>query len=267
MTITPAVLQSTYLNGLVLADPKGRPMTDDAIQAHIKSAEAAFRRRYSLCLTPTRVRLGAAPLPGDAPLSEGMPTMQRDAPPYVPRAFHESRHASIRLPIGPVREVHAVGLKLPGQQQVTPFPPDWIQVDHRNRVVQLYPGGNSLVPTAFTATGMFALTSGRTIPAAWQVSYTAGYTAEELADEYADVAHALGSLAALNVLIPGSVDRFTASGVTGLSASVDGLSQNTQLSQNGNTLKYGALMNALKDDVEAWDRQFRARQGIMVSFA
>lgn len=265
MFLTPAQLQSQYLNGLVLADPKGRPMPDAAIENHIRSAAAAFQRRYSLCLTPTHVRLGRERLK-DAEAAADLPLVYRDAPPYMPRAFQESRHGSIRLPLGPVMEVHALALKLPGSAVPVAFSRDWIQVDYKNQVIQVYPGSTGLTPAAFNALGMYSLSSGRTIPNAWQVSYTAGLTDEQLQGEYADVAHALAALAALAVLVPGSIDRFTQAGVTGLSASVDGLSQNTQLSQQGGQLKYASLIAAFQNDVQEWDKRFRARQGVMVAF-
>lgn len=267
MYLTPDLLRDRHLNGMPLTDPKGRPMLDAAVQHIIKSTEAAFQRRYNLRLTPTYVRLGDRPIPGEPGAGE-RPTLTRDAAPLVPRVFEGSRHASLKLPVGPVRAVYSVGLKLPGQQNVTPFPGEWVVADRKNRVVQLYPGSSlSAVPLAQTGFGLSALYSGRTIPGAWQVAYEAGYSAEDLSGDDADVGHALGTLATIGVLVPGSIDRFTAQGITGLNVGVDGLSQGTQLMQGQGNIKYAALIAALKEEYEAWHKVFDARRGFQMGHA
>ena len=115
LVITAQRLSTEYLNGMPLPDSKGRPMSPEAMEAKIKSTTAAFQRRYNLRLTPTLVRLGEADLPGAPAPTPELPLITRDAPEFVPHAWERSRHASIKLPVGPIKRVHAVGLKLPGQ--------------------------------------------------------------------------------------------------------------------------------------------------------
>lgn len=162
----------------------------------------------------------------------------------------------------------AVGLRLPGMGTPMMFPAEWIQPDRKNRVVQLYPGARmGPLPMALSGFGLSALNSGQVIPNAWQVAYTAGYTDEDLSGDDADVGRAVGQIATIAALVPGSIDRFMAQGVAGLSVSVDGLSNSTQLLQSAGNLRYGALIAAMRESLEPWERMFHARKGIQSAHA
>lgn len=265
MSLTPAHLRDLYLNGLPLVDPKGRPMSDAALESIIASTVAAFQRRYTLRLSPTLIRLGDVALQYTAP---DLPVVTKDAPPLTPRAFEPGRHASIKLPIGPVKQVLAVGLRLPGMAAPMMFPDEWIQPDRKNKVVQLYPGARmGPLPMALSGFGLSALNSGQVIPNAWQVAYTAGYTDEDLSGDDADVGRAVGQIATIAALVPGSIDRFMMQGVAGLSVSVDGLSNSTQLLQSAGNIRYAALIAAMQASLEPWEKMFQTRRGLQMAHA
>lgn len=258
MPLSLSLLRETYLRGLTLADEHGRPLPDAALEQKVQSTVAAFQRRYGVRLSPTLVRVGDAELPGLT--LPDLPVYRADAQPWDPRGFEGDRFVSLTLPVGPVRRVLGLYLLLPGARPLA-WGESWIQVQRKARTLQVYPMGQSvnLMPLQATSWGLMALMGGRMIPNAWQVAYEAGYTEEELAGEHADVLHALGMLTAISVLIPGSMDRFAAQGIAGLSASVDGLSNSTQLAGGGQTLRYQPLIQAYKDELQGWERTYGDR--------
>lgn len=255
--MTVEQLKETYLRGMPMADQHGRPLPDSVFQIKLNSAIAAFQRKYGVRLTPTLVKVGDVPLEADAN-PDGLPTFRTDAQPYDPRGFEGDRFVSLSLPIGPVREIKQVALQLPGSRPLT-WQPNWIQLMKRARTLQIYPSGPqvNLMPIVASGFALSALAGGRAIPNAWQIVYVAGYTDEELNTDYADVLSAIGMLAAIAVLIPGSMDRFAALGISGLSASVDGLSNSTQV--NSGQLRYAPLIQAYKDELTEWEKTYQDR--------
>ncbi len=265
MTFEPSELKALFLRDLPMVDAKGRPLADAVIAQRIQATVAAFERKHAVSLTRVTVRMGSAELPGVT-----VPPGARmfDARDYDPRGFEDDRWVSLRLPLGPVRsdaDVLAVGLRLPGQSQVSVWSKDWVQVSPQDRLIRIYPQGRFLnfQPLLATSIGLGLLGGTRIIPGAWQVLYVAGYSDADLAGKDADVRNAVGMLAAVNVLVPGSIDQYLAAGVAGLSASVDGLSNSTQLMQNPNALKYAALAAQYADAVAAWEKTFEARKGVL----
>jgi hypothetical protein len=261
MFMSTASFRHTFLRDMPLPDDRGRPLTDDSVSESMRYAVAAFERKYAVRTSPRLIKLGRQPVPDEPEATVDTPLEIRDALPFDPRAWEDSRHVSLHLPIGPVKEVYAVALRLPGQLSPVVFPPSWIQPDYRAKIVQLYPGASlTPMPIATTAFGMAAMSSGRTIPNAWQIVYLAGYTADDLIGQDSDVEHALGMLTAVSLLVPGSIDRFMSRGVAGLSASVDGLSNSTQLMQSPNGVKYGALIAAYRDSLTDWEKTYEHRR-------
>lgn len=267
--ITPAELSATYLRDVPLVDDKGRVMPPEVMATHITAAERAFERRHAVSLSRVTVRMGDLPMSGEPFETPDEPRVRFDARPFTPQDFEGDRHASIKLPLGPLREsgdVLAVGLKLPGRPSAYVWGKDWVQPVCEDLTVMIFPQGAIYAPMPFTLTGwsIAALAGGRLIPNAWQVAYRAGYTADDLAPtgRHADVRNAVAMLAAIAVLVPGSVDQYVAMGVTGLSASVDGLSNSTQLVAGKDALKYAALVKAYADGVAAWESTYANRKGI-----
>lgn len=260
MIIDLAQLKSDFLRDLPLADQFGRPMSDTVLTSKLKAAVAAFQRKYGVRLEPTIVKMGELPLSADK-LYPDLPRYHADTRPYDPRSFEGNRFVSLHLPVGPVKEVLSVGLSLPGQLEPLEFGEEWVQVQPRSRVLQIYPKGPMmrLMPLATNGFGLGAMFGGKAIPAAWQIIYKAGYTAEDLQGEYIDVLNALGMIAAIGILIPGSMDKFAARGIAGLSASVDGLSNSTQMAGGGQTLRFGALIDAYRQELQEWEKAFQDR--------
>ncbi|MCD0168064.1 hypothetical protein IHN59_00295 [Deinococcus sp. 23YEL01] len=252
-------LRGTYLRGMQFPDEFGRPMPDSVLDSKAKSTEAAFQRRYGMQLSPTVVRIGDITLPG-APLCPDLPRKFVDSQPFDPRAFEGDRFVSLMLPVGPVKGTPRVFLQLPGSKPIE-WSREWVQVQRRARVLQLYPMGQTvnLMPLQASSLGFMALMGGRTIPNAWQVEYEAGYTEDDLSGSDSDVLNALGMLTAIAVLIPGSMDLFAAKGIAGLSAGVDGLSNSTQLAGGGQSLRYAPLIQAFKDELTSWERMYQHR--------
>ncbi len=264
--LTVQYLKDTYLRGMSLADEHGRPIADVLLEAKVRAVRAAFERRYSVSLSPVTVRMGEAEIPGDPWETPDAPLLQKDARTYDPRDFEGNRMVSLKLPVGPVKKVLTVCLQLPGGRP-TAWDKTWIQLNRKTRTVQISPLGPqvNMLPFNANALGLMLLSSGSTIPNAWQVAYTAGYTDEDLAGKDADVLDALGMLTAIAVLIPGSIDHFLSAGVSGISASVDGLSNSTQLLQNSGSLKYAPLIAAYTEHLKAWEKTYQER-GIGLRF-
>lgn len=263
--LTAAQVKELFLNQMTPADPYGRPMSDAAMQSLIAAAVATFERKWGLALTPRVVTLGDVDFvpPADLPFEV------HDAIPHDPRDFDGERFVWLTLPTGPVQEILHVQLRLPGMTKPVSWPESWVQPNYSGKYIQIYPMGNNIGGPSFGMTGMTltTLTASRTVPNAWRIAYRAGYTAADLAGKDADVFRAVGSLAALGMLVPGSIDRYLTLGVGGLSASVDGLSNSTQLMQNSGALKYAALIAAMTQALQSWEQVFRDRvRGPVIGF-
>lgn len=265
---TPAEFRSQFLPGLVFADEYGRPLPDAIFAAKIQAAVASFERVYSVSLKPIVVKLGEHPTTYDPPEDDPEPVVRRDAIDFDPRSWDESRHASLLLPVAPVRGVLGVALRLPGMVGVVEFDRNWIHPHARRKNLSIYPGGTKLAafPAQISTFALLALHGQRTIPNAWQVTYRAGYTPDDLAGPHADVLNTIGKLAALEMLVPGSIDVHLNAGVTGRNVSVDGLSQSLSLIQNAQALKFAPLMAAYSASVQEFAKTYEFRRGRKVGF-
>lgn len=275
MALDATFIRTSFLRGLTLEDADGRPMDDAFIEARIKAVKAKFERKYGVRLQPTAIKLGSLDLPGE--IQAGEELWPESAPgagdavlatperhggiDYHQDQSKDNQHFSMELPVAPIREVRAFGLWLPGMQRPSPLPSDWCHWQPRSNRIRFYPGRTLSFPILMQ-NGVFAnLVSGeRPVPHAWHVSYIAGYTPDDLAGPDADVMEAVGKMVALDVLVPGSVDRNLAAGITGKSVSVDGLSQNLSLIQNAQALKYQPYIAALEQDLKDWENTYWARR-------
>lgn len=285
--LTPRFVRENFLAGLVLEDGDGRPMRDAVIEGRIKGVTARFERQYGVRLTPTAVKLGLYPLENEIEPGEVLvPAVVDDAGveiapavladplvmpglDYNPDRGRDNHQFSMELPLGPVRNLRAFGLWLPGQARPVSFPTDWVHCNPRSHRVRVYPGRT--LTTAFVfASGIFAniVSASRPIPYAWHASYVAGYSDSDLAGRDYDVLEALGKMVACEVLIAGSIDRNLAAGITQKAAGVDGLSQSVSLIQNAAALKYAPLIASYQQELDAWEKTFfRRRTGIRLGVA
>lgn len=257
--LTAIQIKTTYLNGMPLADQFGRPLPDSVIEGKMLAAKAALQRRLGIRFEPTLIKMGLQPF--RAPnWPTALPKLELDAMAYDPRSFEGNRHAYLKLPIGPVQSVYKVGLHLPGTRELLEWQPQWVQLSKRQRMLQIYPFGTqfNLFPLHASGIGMMALATRRSIPASWHVVYQGGCTADDLAGDYADLLEALGMLSAIGTLVPGSIDKYAALGISGLSANVDGLSNSTQMAGGGNILRHAAVIEAYKEKLAEWEKAFMA---------
>lgn len=270
-----AAFRRRYLNDLPLENVQGVPMRAEDIEHAIKEARAEFERTYGVRLEPTIIKMGDRDLDGDPPnrdtavgLSEDLRAAlpyqeEHDATNYDPRAFEGSRHASLILPVGPVKQVYAVALDLPGLQKPFEIPLEMVQTKRYRKRLYIYPKHLNGVywPLMRAPSAAFlALSQNRSIPNAWQITYLAGYTERDLERRDLDIWPAIHKAAAIKALVMGSADRNFSLGVGGVSVSVDGLSQNTQLIANAQNLKYGPLIKQYQDDFKAWEAGFAFRK-------
>jgi len=253
--LTPDYIRQNYLRGLPLPGPDGSPLPDDLIRSRVKAVARAFERKYGVRLEPKLIKVGSYPLEDEPTPDETFPGVD-----FHPDGNLDHRHHILRLPVGPIREVYAFGLWLPGLSRPAKFPNDWCHYSPRSKTVRVYPG-KSLVFAVPTLSGILAnlVSLGKPVPGAWHFSYRAGYTLEDLQGQDYDVVDALAKLVAVEVLVPGSVDVHLAEGVSQRSISADGLSQSITLMQNPNALKYQNLINQYLKDYGDWERTFWAR--------
>lgn len=255
--ITPAYLRQYYLPGLDILDPTGAPMSDEVMQLHIDSALALFQRKYAVRLKQTVIKVGRYDLPGEVlPADESFAGID-----YRPWANLDYQYHQMTLPVGPIKQIHSVGLWLPGMAQAAKWPDDWAWDVPAPATLRIYPGRSvTFAPTFMTGVFVALVNTARPVPHAWHVSYTAGYTDEQLKTTETDVLTAVSKLAAIKVLVPGSIDRNFAAGVTSRAATADGLSQSVQYVNSPNAIKFSNLIQQLEKDLEAWEKTFWARQ-------
>lgn len=254
--LTPSYVRENYLRGLPLEGPDGSPLPDGVIAQRIRGVVAWFERKYGVRLSPTQIKVGRLPLPGEPEPEEVYPGID-----FHPDGNLDHRHHLLRLPVGPIRRIHAFGLWLPGMDRPALFPLDWAHYAPRSHTVRVYPGrGLTFGIPALAGVYASLVSLGKPVPHAWHFSYEAGYALEDLQGRDYDILDNLAKLVAVEVLVPGSVDADLAEGVSSRSVSVDGLSQSVQLLQNPNALKYQALINQYLQDFREWEKTFWARQ-------
>jgi len=254
--LPPSYIRDNYLRGLPMEGPDGSPLPDSLIASRTQAVARWFERKYGIRLGLVNVKVGQYPLEGEPTPDETYPGID-----FHPDGNLEHRFHILRLPVGPVKRIHAFGLWLPGMSRPALFPPDWAHVNPRSHTVRVYPG-KGLTFAVPTLAGIMAnlVSLGKPVPHAWHFSYQAGYTLEELQGQDYDVVDALAKLVAVEVLVAGSIDEDLREGVASRSVSVDGLSQSVQLLQNPNALKYQPLINQYLQDVKEWEKTFWARQ-------
>lgn len=260
-SVTPLTGQwvlDNFLPGLPLEDSFGRPMSAALINGRIKATVASFQRRYGVRLAPTVIKCGSEPMTEDPPVIDEV---------HAGLDFHsdgnlDHRQHIMRLPVGPIRSVHALGLFLPGMRAPSSLPVDWVSARPRSNAVRLFPRKSLTAAIAYTG-GYFLNINmlGRPTPEGWHITYTAGYDPNDLLGREYDILEALGKMVAIELLVPGSMDSLLGEGVGGKSISVDGLAQSIQLLHSANTLKYTNVITRYAEELSAWEATYWARQG------
>ena len=252
-------LRDNYFPGLILEDADGRPLPATLMENRIRATLAAFQRRFAVRFGERVVKLGSVAVDGEPACDE-----RRAGIDYHPDGGRDNRSHDLHLPYGPVKIIHALALWVPGAGELRPFPADWVHPnppDPKSLRLRVYPGRSLNLPALqLTSFGVQMLAGDRPIPGAWHLTYTAGYSDDDLQGEDYDVLDNLAKLAACEVLVPGSADRIMQAGVTNKSVSVDGLGQSVSFVQNGQTLKFQALINGYASSSGEWMKTFWARQ-------
>lgn len=256
--LTPDKLIGQYLNNLEPLNVMGVPMHPDDLQDYIDQTRGMLEQLLGIRIAETIVKMGSYPLPGER-LDASVPTLTRDGRDMDPRDFEGDKNVNIKLPYGPVREVHSVGIKFPYFNTTSQLNPKWVIPLKDRRAVQIFPVMGTTPGSQILAGLTLARSTGqRIIPAAWHVSYTAGFTSEQLQNEWPHLLGLWGKMAAVQVLVPGSISLNFANGVSSLSVSVDGLSNSTNLMQNSNALVYQALINEYQSSIDKLYKQVRS---------
>lgn len=261
--LTAQWIIDNFLPGLPLETSLGQPMSPALINGRIKSVVATFQRRYGVRLAPTTIKCGSLPMRGD-PIDVQEQFVGFD---YHHDGNMDNRLHSMRVPVGPIREILGLGLHMPGMRDPAVLPVDWAVARPRSNLVRLFPRQSLTAAVAFIG-GYFMNIHlvGRTMPDAWHITYIAGYTPEDLNGPEYDVLQALGKMVAIELLVPGSMDSLLAEGLAGKGISVDGLSQNITLLQNPNSLKYTNLLTRMGEELAAWEATYWARRsGVRMS--
>lgn len=257
MPLTAAYLRDRFLRGIPLEDREGRPFPDAYLEEAIKDAQAWFTRAFGVLFEPTRVVLGHVPearLPQD-----GLPVIRGEGPDYEPDAWHGDRWALMKLPYGPIREVHyvALGLGANATPAVLEFPREWWQVARKRYALRLFPGWTSIqmVQLAGVWTGVVA--GNRRIPHGWRIAYDAGF--QNVAEEEPDLAWAVAARAVI-LLLP-TLAMLQEGALGSESVSVDGLSQSRSYPVSATSHRYSPYQTALERELEGFLRTYFANRG------
>lgn len=266
--LTPQFVKDNYLVGIPLETPGGKPFTQEFMENRIKAVRYAFERKYGVRFEPTVIKMGSYGLQGDpAHIDERL--VGND---LHPDDIKDHKSHSMLLPVGPIKGFLGLGLWLPGLQNAATFDMDWIHPnppDPRTRRIRISPGRS--ITSVLTLQGLMGMLlpmsgGGRPIAGAWHITYTAGYTEQDLLGQDFDVLDALGKLAAIALLTKGSVDQNMIAGITNKSLSADGLSQSVGLAGNAENLKYGAIIKQLAGEFAEWEKAYWARSGRGIKF-
>lgn len=264
IALTGQWVLDNMLPGLPLETSDGAPLSDALIDGRIKSVVASFQRKYGIRLAPTVIKVGTEPLTADPGVGAPLQISERyRGLDYMNDGNFDNRHHSMKLPIGPVRAILGIGIILPGMSRPADLPIDWISFQPRSNLIRLYPKKTLSFAAVMYTGGWFVnmLGASRTIPESWHVTYEAGYGPDDLTGLDYDILEALGKMVAIELLVPGSLDRFLAEGVGGKTISADGLSQSIQLLQHAGGLKFANVILRLTEELAEWERMFWARRG------
>lgn len=200
----------------VLEDPS--KISDEYLWSKLQAAEASIAGMLGVPLQPTRYFSGQPTDEQIATLPAGMP-WEVDAPyDYDPANFQGDRWGFFLTRHRPVISVVGVKFVYPSPTHtVLNVPSDWIRVDRKYGRVQFVPTSSPFL-SPIGGLVMNNMASGRMLPQAIELEYTAGLTAAEIRSKYADLLDVVQKQAVTKII----EDSFPAASG---SVSADGLSQ------------------------------------------
>jgi len=161
----------------------------------------------------------------------------------------------LQLNIYPITSVQEVNLKWGADELVIAFPSTWFKVWHRTGQIQLLPSLATINSLLFAQIGLVSplLNRNSYFPQMLEVKYNAGL-ATDANNVPSLINQIIGLYAAINVLsIIGSIGVGPYPGVSNMSLSLDGMSQNVGTSLTATTHLYSSTVTAyqamLKDQL------------------
>lgn len=267
VTSVPAVvslsqIQNDILPGLTFEDKNGRPLSANTMTSRINAVVSQFETKTGIRFQPTRVKQGKLAFPNEV-FDEQFDGIDYNWDETLPDQF-----SSMYLQVKPILEIQAIGIRVIGSSNLRIIPNDWGHPDKNLGHLRIAPGETLTLPPYQSSTSHSPfLRYDQTVPHGWHFLYTAGYTASEL-EEHPWIGLGMAKLVALEILTPGSIDKFFAKGLSGVNISADGLSQGTSLMQNPNALKYAALAAQLEKETAQFVADIRKRHGgVVMGFA
>lgn len=240
-----AEIKDTWCFGLPLYDENGAEMTDPSIQLHIDSAIANIERRLGIFLKPTVIMSN----PDERGLTEGT-DYDKEEPAYDFDAKNYGNWGFLQLKERPVQKLLGMKLVYPNGATIVDFmqSPKWIKLYKSAGQVHLVPYAGDPTILSAMGTGGYAFVTGqinRNMPQMLYVDYVAGYPLGQIP---ADIRNAVAKQAAIEVLtIAGDA---VMQGITSVSTSIDGLSENTSTAVSADATLYSAHINKYQKDID-----------------
>ena len=239
--LTADEIKSRYLHGVKLVDPNtGRVYSDQDIEKDLRAAEDWVEQNIHTFLRPTRIVC--------EPQAGAVYDAEEPAYDYPPNFYDGERWGFLKLRRWHVQSVERMFFAYPNIDQTKyEVPASWVRLDKRYGMIRLVPDRVAIY-AAFNAFMLSMFSGGRSVPQSIFLSYTAGFTPQELLDSHQELLQLVGKLAATNTLMV--LSDALSQGVASTSNSADGLSQSISSVASGSSLLYGPRIKQYLEDVQ-----------------
>jgi len=239
-------IQSTWCFGLPFFDSYGNSIEETSVQKLIDGARRQVERHLGIFLKPKLI----ASNPEERGLVEGTdyeiaePPYDYDAKAYANMGFTQLRER-------PVQKITGLKLVLPNGQVIVDFltRPEWVKLYPKSGQFQIVPYAGD--PTIFSLLGGTQMGYGfmtgqlnRSVPQMWYIDYIAGYAKNRIPE---DIRNIVAKMVAVDVL--GIIGEAYKSGLTGMSTSIDGLSESVSYTTSANSTLYSAHIKQYKEEI------------------
>lgn len=193
-------------------------LTDDVVWENLVAAEKDASHELRVFFQPTKVIPdSAAQSEIDALVAAGTPFYQEDDYDFDPGHWSSEAWGYMVLRQSPVISIESVSVSYPSPtQKILTVPPEWLQLDYKYGHLRFVPAGTMMGLGPFTSFLFTFMSSGRLLPGAMQLRYTAGL--KNAKADYPDLVNLVKRMATMrllkNALLP-----------TSSSISADGLSE------------------------------------------
>lgn len=218
-------------------------LTDSVVWDNMVAAEAEAAHQLRIFLQPTKVIPDSAKPDEIAALqAAGTTFVQEDDYDFDPAAWNSSQWGFIPLRQSPVISLESMRLSYPSPSQpVLTVPPEWIQLDHKYGHVRIVPAGTMMGLGQMSSFLMSTFSSGRLLPGALQLRYTAGLANAKR--DYPDLVNLVKRMAVLRILKGALLPQSS-------SISADGLSQSTSVDVSKWQDDIDRDLGALRDQIK-----------------